>query len=90
MASISIESVTKVYPNGFEAVHGLDLQVDDGELMVVVGPSGCGKTTVLRMIAGLENISSGVIRIGDQVVNDVHRETVTSPWFFKVMRCIRK
>jgi len=71
MASISIESVTKVYPNGFEAVHGLDLQVDDGELMVVVGPSGCGKTTVLRMIAGLENISSGVIRIGDQVVNDV-------------------
>jgi len=46
--------VTKVYPNGFEAVHGLDLQVDDGELMVVVGPSGCGKTTVLRMIAGLE------------------------------------
>jgi multiple sugar transport system ATP-binding protein len=71
MASISLESVTKVYPNGFEAVHGLDLQVDDGELMVVVGPSGCGKTTVLRMIAGLENISTGVIRIGDQIVNDV-------------------
>ncbi len=71
MASISLENVTKVYPNGFEAVHGLDLQIDDGELMVVVGPSGCGKTTVLRMIAGLENISSGVISIGDQIVNDV-------------------
>src|ERR1700689_2007180 len=71
MASISLEGVTKVYPNGFQAVHELDLHVDDGELMVVVGPSGCGKTTVLRMIAGLENITSGDIRIGDEVVNDV-------------------
>jgi multiple sugar transport system ATP-binding protein len=71
MASISLEGVTKVYPNGFQAVHELDLHVDDGELMVVVGPSGCGKTTVLRMIAGLENITSGDIRIGDEIVNDV-------------------
>jgi multiple sugar transport system ATP-binding protein len=71
MASISLESVTKVYPNGFQAVHELDLHIDDGELMVVVGPSGCGKTTVLRMIAGLENITSGDIRIGDEIVNDV-------------------
>ena len=71
MASISLESVRKVYPNGFEAVHGLDLEIADGELMVVVGPSGCGKTTVLRMIAGLEAVSSGTIRIGDQVINDV-------------------
>ena len=71
MASISLEAVTKVYPNGFEAVHGLDLEIADGELMVVVGPSGCGKTTVLRMIAGLEAVSSGTIRIGDRVVNDV-------------------
>jgi ABC-type sugar transport system ATPase subunit len=67
MASISLEGVTKVYPNGFQAVHELDLHVDDGELMVVVGPSGCGKTTVLRMIAGLENITSGDIRIGDEI-----------------------
>ncbi len=59
MASISLEAVTKVYPNGFEAVHGLDLEIADGELMVVVGPSGCGKTTVLRMIAGLELVTSG-------------------------------
>ncbi|MGB8197756.1 MAG: sn-glycerol-3-phosphate ABC transporter ATP-binding protein UgpC [Acidimicrobiales bacterium] len=71
MASISLDGVTKVYPNGFQAVHELDLHVDDGELMVVVGPSGCGKTTVLRMIAGLESITSGDIRIGDEIVNDV-------------------
>jgi multiple sugar transport system ATP-binding protein len=71
MASISLEAVRKVYENGFEAVHGLDMEIADGELMVVVGPSGCGKTTVLRMIAGLELVSSGEVRIGDQVVNDV-------------------
>ena len=71
MASIGLEDVTKVYSNGFEAVHDLDLDIADGELMVVVGPSGCGKTTVLRMIAGLEFITSGTVRIGEQIVNDV-------------------
>jgi multiple sugar transport system ATP-binding protein len=71
MASISLEGVTKIYPNGLEAVRGLDLHIEDGELMVVVGPSGCGKTTVLRMVAGLEEISSGIVRIGDEVVNEV-------------------
>ncbi len=71
VASIKLEGVTKVYPNGYEAIHGLDLEIADGELMVVVGPSGCGKTTVLRMIAGLEEVTSGTIRIGDQVVNEV-------------------
>jgi multiple sugar transport system ATP-binding protein len=71
VASISLEGVTKIYPNGFEAVHGLDLDIADGELMVVVGPSGCGKTSVLRMIAGLEEVSAGTIRIGDQIVNEV-------------------
>ncbi len=71
MASITLEAVTKVYPNGFEAVHELDLKVADGELMVVVGPSGCGKTTVLRMIAGLERVSSGNVQIGAEVVNEV-------------------
>jgi multiple sugar transport system ATP-binding protein len=71
MASIGLESVRKVYPNGYEAVHGLDLEIADGELMVVVGPSGCGKTTVLRMIAGLEMATSGTLRIGDRVVNEV-------------------
>ena len=71
MATVELESVRKVYPNGYEAVHGINLMVEDGELMVLVGPSGCGKTTVLRMIAGLEEITAGVVRIGAQVVNDL-------------------
>jgi multiple sugar transport system ATP-binding protein len=71
MATVNLEKVAKVYPNGFEAVHGIDLDVADGEFVVLVGPSGCGKTTVLRMVAGLEKISSGTVRIGGQVVNDL-------------------
>ena len=71
MASISLDGVAKVYPNGYEAIHALDLQIADGELMVMVGPSGCGKTTVLRMIAGLEDVTSGSVLIDDRVVNDV-------------------
>ncbi len=71
MAPINLEQVSKRYPNGFEAVHELDLDVAEGELMVLVGPSGCGKTTALRMVAGLEDITSGTLRIGGQVVNDV-------------------
>jgi len=71
MASVTLEKVTKVYANGFEAVHELDLAIADREFMVLVGPSGCGKTTALRMVAGLEEITSGTIRIGEDVVNDV-------------------
>jgi multiple sugar transport system ATP-binding protein len=71
MASISIEKVTKIYSNGFKAVHELDLEVADGEFMVLVGPSGCGKTTALRMVAGLEDISEGTLRIGERIANDV-------------------
>ncbi len=69
MAEIALENLSKVYPDGTHAVSELDLQVEDGELMVFVGPSGCGKTTALRMVAGLEDITSGVVRIGERVVN---------------------
>ncbi len=71
MAEIAFEQVTKVYDDGTLAVDELDLLIGDGELMVVVGPSGCGKTTALRMLAGLEEISDGWIRIGEQVINDL-------------------
>ncbi|MFL6050125.1 MAG: ABC transporter ATP-binding protein [Gaiellales bacterium] len=71
MAEIQFEQVTKVYPDGTEAVSAVDMEIDDGALMVLVGPSGCGKTTLLRMIAGLEEITEGEIRIGDRVINDV-------------------
>jgi multiple sugar transport system ATP-binding protein len=71
VAEIAFEHVTKVYDDGTLAVDELDLVIEDGELMVVVGPSGCGKTTALRMLAGLEEISDGEIRIGDEVVNDL-------------------
>jgi len=71
MAEIAYDAVSKVYPDGTQAVHDLDLEIGDAELMVLVGPSGCGKTTALRMLAGLEEISDGEIRIGDRIVNDL-------------------
>ena len=71
MATVTLEKVSKVYPNGFEAVKELDLDVAEGELMVMVGPSGSGKTTALRMVAGLEEISSGTLLMGGKVVNDL-------------------
>jgi multiple sugar transport system ATP-binding protein len=71
LAEIVYDSVGKVYDDGTRAVQDLDLEIQDGELMVLVGPSGCGKTTALRMLAGLEEITEGEIRIGDRVVNDL-------------------
>src|SRR6187397_2788054 len=71
MAEIAYEHVWKIFPDGTEAVHDFDLEIHDGELMVLVGPSGCGKTTALRMLAGLEEITEGEIRIGDRIVNDL-------------------
>lgn len=71
MANIVLDQVNKVYDNGFHAIHDLDLSVSDGEFLVLVGPSGCGKSTALRMIAGLETITTGDISIGDRIVNDV-------------------
>src|SRR5918992_1550236 len=71
MAEIVLEGVSKIYGDGTKAISDLDLDIKDGEFIVLVGPSGCGKTTALRMVAGLEHISDGTIRIGDRVVNTV-------------------
>ena len=71
MAEIVLDNVTKRYPDGTEAVKGMDLEIADGEFMILVGPSGCGKSTALRMIAGLEDISDGELKIGDRVVNEL-------------------
>src|SRR6476619_2299014 len=68
MARVELRNVTKQYANA-EVIHGIDLQVADGEFIVIVGPSGCGKSTLLRMVAGLETITAGEIVIGDRVVN---------------------
>ncbi|MGH3020751.1 MAG: ABC transporter ATP-binding protein [Gaiellaceae bacterium] len=71
MAGVTFDRVSKVYPDGTRAVSDFGIEIDDGEFMVLVGPSGCGKTTALRMVAGLEDISEGVVRIGERVVNRV-------------------
>jgi multiple sugar transport system ATP-binding protein len=71
MASVHLDNVRKVFENGFEAVKDATFEIQDGEFVVLVGPSGCGKSTTLRMVAGLETVSSGEIHIGDRMVNDV-------------------
>src|SRR5689334_1177034 len=71
MAQVAFERVSKIYPDGTRAVNDINLEIRDGEFMVLVGPSGCGKTTALRMVAGLEEISEGALKIGDRIVNHV-------------------
>ncbi|MGZ9810281.1 ABC transporter ATP-binding protein [Pseudoroseicyclus sp. H15] len=71
MATVTFDKLTKRYDNGFEAVKGIDLEIRDNEFMVFVGPSGCGKSTTLRMVAGLEDITDGALRIGERKVNDI-------------------
>ena len=71
MSSLSLKNVCKVYPNGFEAVKDFNLDIADKEFIIFVGPSGCGKSTTLRMVAGLEDISSGTLEIDGKVMNDV-------------------
>ena len=71
MGAINITNVGKVYPNGTRALEDVNIEINDGEFVVLVGPSGCGKTTLLRMVAGLEDITEGEISIADNVVNEV-------------------
>src|SRR5919198_3519703 len=71
MAEITLDNVTKRYPDGYEAVKDMNLAIEDGEFVILVGPSGCGKSTALRMIAGLEDITEGELRIGGEVVNEL-------------------
>ena len=71
MTGVLLDSVSKIYPGGHLAVEGLRLQIHDGEFFVLLGPSGCGKSTVLRMIAGLEEITSGNLWLGDQLANNM-------------------
>ncbi|WP_373085305.1 sn-glycerol-3-phosphate import ATP-binding protein UgpC [Sneathiella sp.] len=71
MARVVLENLRKTYPNGFKAIHGVDVAIEEGEFLVLVGPSGCGKSTLLRMIAGLESVTEGSISIGERVVNNL-------------------
>ncbi|MGL4575442.1 MAG: ABC transporter ATP-binding protein [Burkholderiaceae bacterium] len=71
MASLTISNVTKTYPNGVPVLKGIDLKIDDGQFLILVGGSGCGKSTLLNMIAGLESVTAGEIRIGERVVNEL-------------------
>ncbi len=71
MANVVLKHLDKVYPNGYQAVRDVNIEITDGEFIVLVGPSGCGKSTTLRMVAGLEETSGGDIWIGDRLVNDV-------------------
>jgi multiple sugar transport system ATP-binding protein len=71
MATVTLDHLNKVYSNGFHAVRDLSLNIGEGEFVVLVGPSGCGKTTALRMVAGLEDITSGTLSVAGKVVNDV-------------------
>jgi multiple sugar transport system ATP-binding protein len=87
MARVELDHVTKVYPGGPPAVNDLSLDIPDGSFMVLVGPSGSGKSTALRMVAGLEDLTSGEIRIGGRVVNDLPPESATSPWCSKTTPC---
>ena len=71
MASLSLKNINKSYPNGYRAVKDFSLEIKSGEIVFFSGPAGCGKSTILRMVAGLEEISSGEVWIGDEMINDV-------------------
>ena len=87
MSSISLQGIVKTYPDGYTAVKGVDLEIDDGEFDILVGPSGCGKSTILRMIVGLEDISDGTLQIDGDTVNDLAPAIATSPWCSRTTPC---
>ena len=90
MAGITYDHATVQYPGAERpAVNALDLDIADGEFLVLVGPSGCGKSTALRMVAGLEEVTAGEILIGDRDVTDCRRRTATSPWCSRTTRSTR-
>ena len=87
MAQLQLKNIVKHYGKT-PVIHGVNLEINSGEFIVFVGPSGCGKSTLLRMVAGLEDITDGEMSIDDEVVNDVCRPNVASPWCFSPMRSI--
>ena len=90
MAGVSLRGVRKTYDNKHEVIHGIDMEITDGEFIVIVGPSGCGKSTLLRMVAGLERISGGEIAIGDlRGEQSWNLRTAISPWCSRITRSIR-
>ena len=89
MAEVVMEHLTKRYPDGVEAVSDVNIDVQDGEFLILVGPSGSGKSTALKMIAGLEDITDGEVRIGDQVVNGLSPKDATSRWSSRTTRFTR-
>ena len=89
MSEIRLERVSKIYPGGVTAVDAIDLEIKDGEFMILLGPSGCGKSTTLRMIAGLETITAGDLYIGAERVNEVDPAIATSPSYSRTMPCFR-
>lgn len=88
MASISLKNINKVYPNGFHAVKDFNLDIEDKEFIIFVGPSGCGKSTTLRMVAGLEDISSGDLLIDGKRMNDVEPKDSDIAMVFQTTLCI--
>ena len=84
MAEVILEKVTKVFPGGVTAVRDVDLRVHNAEFLVLVGPSGCGKSTTLRMVAGLEEITSGTIRIASASSTTFRPRIATSRWSFRI------
>ena len=90
MASVSLQGIGKRYGKGPAVIDGVDLDIADGELLVLVGPSGCGKSTLLRLIAGLEEATSGTIHIGERDVTNLEpRDRRHLRWCSRVTRCIR-